>query len=239
MKVVVTRPAHQAKDLIDGLALIGCEAVSVPTVDIVVNSFEPTETPNIFIVTSVNAAICFSKLNVASNAVVIAVGPSTKRALLERNIEAICPEHNFTSEGVLQMSLLAQVQDQTIAIVKGDGGRDKIATTLSERGARVENWNLYRRVSPKSIDLTAFVRADAIWISSYDSFTNLYHLGREIWHDLTKLIWMVPSQRVADLIGDRVETLHVANSALNQDVIALCQEIIDDKRKPRQKEPNR
>ncbi len=237
MKIVVTRPAHQAVELIEGLKAIGCEAVSVPTVQIEPMSFSAISQPDLFIVTSVNAARFFCELAITVNSQpIISVGPTTASYLAARGYSVTSPERLYTSEGVLELPDLQQVSGKCVAIVKGEGGRETLAQALKKRSAVVEEWNLYRRVAPSNIHLPSFEGADVIWVSSYESFTNLYQLGREIWHDLTKLIWMVPSQRIADMIKDQVGQVTVADSALNKDVIALCQEIINDKRKPERTE---
>ena len=116
------------------------------------------------------------------------------------------------------------------ALVKGEGGRQLLANALTERGAVVEEYTVYRRQCPDHINTDALLTAQAVWVGSAQSFANLYQLASEIWHHLATLIWMVPSQRVAEQVRPYAKDVRVARSALNEDVIALCQEIINDHR---------
>ena len=76
----------------------------------------------------------------------IAVGTATQKALHQAGLEnVICPEqHN--SEGVLALPELSQVDGREIIIVRGDGGRELMADTLTQRGAKVNYLESYQRI---------------------------------------------------------------------------------------------
>ena len=81
-----------------------------------------------------------------------AIGPATAVALeagFGSSIDVCVPEL-ARSEGLLQMpGLKAQALEagQKVLLIAGEGGRQLIADTLTERRARVTIWRVYRRVS--------------------------------------------------------------------------------------------
>ena len=79
-----------------------------------------------------------------------AIGGATAAKLEHFGIEAITPGSVMTSEGLLALSLLQNVRDQRVLIVKGQGGRDTLAQELTRRGALVEELPCYCRCLPKS-----------------------------------------------------------------------------------------
>jgi uroporphyrinogen-III synthase len=80
-----------------------------------------------------------------------AVGKQTAALLKQAGIEADCPSGRQNSEALLQLPQLQQLDNQRIIIFRGCGGREILAETLIDRGARVEYCELYKRV----IDLVA------------------------------------------------------------------------------------
>lgn len=76
------------------------------------------------------------------------VGPGTARELKARGVShIIMPVHRFDSEGLLSEAFFAEnlCQDQRFALIRGEGGRDLLAQTLRERGARVDEASVYQR----------------------------------------------------------------------------------------------
>lgn len=74
-----------------------------------------------------------------------AVGKATARALSNQGLLAQAPVSVLDSEGLLALPALQQVAQQRVIIFKGQGGRNTLAKTLAERGARVDNCELYSR----------------------------------------------------------------------------------------------
>lgn len=75
-----------------------------------------------------------------------AVGERTAALLKEADMDALCPSGRQNSETLLQLPQLQQLDNQRIIIFRGVGGREILAETLTERGARVEYCELYKRV---------------------------------------------------------------------------------------------
>ena len=75
-----------------------------------------------------------------------AVGERTAALLKEADMDVFCPSGRQNSETLLKLRQLQQLDNQRIIIFRGVGGREILAETLIERGARVEYCELYKRV---------------------------------------------------------------------------------------------
>ena len=134
---------------------------------------------------------------------VIAIGRSTADALTSRGVRVDAVPLLANSEHLLSLESMQSVKNQTIALVKGEGGRTLIADTLIARGAHVLSITVYRRVLPKTKQdfLDALWREDAvdvIVLTSKQAMVNLFRLFDINAHDwlCNKLCWVV-SDRLA------------------------------------------
>ena len=80
---------------------------------------------------------------------VLAVGRKTQETLAASGIEAIAPEQP-DSEGLLALPMLSGSVIPDTVIVKGEGGRELLATELRRRGGQVKEWSCYRRCWPQA-----------------------------------------------------------------------------------------
>ena len=78
---------------------------------------------------------------------VIAVGNKTRDTLEAEGIHAEVPAR-ADSEGLLEMPALSAPDSRDVVFVKGEGGRELLASELTRRGARVTEWACYRRCWP-------------------------------------------------------------------------------------------
>jgi len=154
--------------------------------------------PQLAIFVSVHAvAAAAGLLPALTDAELFAVGEETARALAGHGLEARVPEL-ATSEGLLALPELAEqaVARRTIWLVAGHGGRDLLAATLHDRGARVERVYVYERraVAPSGVDPAA---VDVIVAGSGNGLV----LAWEHWRGLggpASVPLLVPSARVAE-----------------------------------------
>ena len=134
-----------------------------------------------------------------------AIGAATAARLEHFGIEAVTPGSVMTSEGLLALSLLQNVRDQRVLIVKGQGGRETLAQELTRRGALVEELPCYCRSLPEipAGELAANVTEwgiDVIMITSGEGLSNLQVLLSPAETTKLKRIGLiVPSQRVAHM----------------------------------------
>jgi len=198
-RILVTRPAHQAKALCDLIVAAGGEAILLPAIEIV-----PPDDPR-----TVHAVI--DRLDdfdlavfISANAVaygddlvrthrgswppalrIAAVGRRSAEQLAVRGLPVdICPAAGYSSESLLADDALqeAQVAGKHVIIFRGDGGRELIADTLSGRGARVEYAEVYRR-RPPSEGAAVFSRllregwVNVVIVSSNEGLDNLLSMA--------------------------------------------------------------
>ena len=135
---------------------------------------------------------------------VLAVGRKTQETLAASGIEAIAPQQP-DSEGLLALPMLsASVMPETV-IVKGEGGRELLATELRRRGGQVKEWSCYRRCWPQA-DPAPLNRLDKPLVFQASSGEILQRLsqllaGSERQYLLQSPV-IVPSDRVAALAAD-------------------------------------
>ncbi|MDD2758918.1 MAG: uroporphyrinogen-III synthase [Methylomonas sp.] len=190
--VLVTRPAAQAHRLCELIAQQGGTALRFPTLEIrAVNVetrvIEQSLSRDWLIFTSTNA-VDFAlkafdgKMPQLRTLRLAAVGQATANALRQAGLTVACvPEHDFSSEGLLAEADMRQVASQRMTIVRGVGGREKLAQTLRNRGAKVDYLEVYRRCRPEGdnrllVQHLTEGRLAAITITSGEALENLLTL---------------------------------------------------------------
>jgi uroporphyrinogen-III synthase len=152
--VLVTRPAEQAGDLVAAIEAAGGRSIVFPVIEIAPRSPQAIdaelagrENPDIVIFISRNAVE--HGLAWSGDAAIAAVGPATAAAIeAAARVVHIRPTSGFDSESLLEESALKAVRGKTIRIIRGNGGRELLATTLRERGAHVDYLEVYARRLP-------------------------------------------------------------------------------------------
>ncbi len=217
MQVLITRPADQAEKLCQLIEQAGGHALRFPTLAIEAaavdsNKLQQTLQSDWLIFTSTNAVDfavkAFSgKMAGLQGLNIAAVGQSTAKALSEAGLNVECvPELVFSSEGLLAEPVMQQVAGLTFTIVRGVGGREKIAQTLLERGAqRVDYLEVYRRSRPEIdnsqlLDKLRRGRLNAVSITSGEALQNLLLMIDAVSaSSLKKLPLIVVSDRIKEL----------------------------------------
>jgi uroporphyrinogen-III synthase/uroporphyrinogen III methyltransferase/synthase len=200
-RVLVTRAAHQAGKLSEGLRALGAETVEVPVLEIrPPASFEPLDAAlrqldsyDWLILTSANAVCALveraTALGVAlsqpSSLQVAAVGEATASAARKAGLQvAFVPEAYVAEslvEGLLQ-SLQNRLPSQRILLARAAVARDVIPGTLRSAGAEVDVVDAYRNLLPEAApeQLRQALRAglDAATFTSSSSATHLAEAAR-------------------------------------------------------------
>jgi uroporphyrinogen-III synthase len=162
---------------------------------------------------------------------IAAIGTRTASALEEAGLSVdMAPRDQFTSEALLALEPMQQVEGLRILIVRGEGGREHLADTLRRRGARVDYVEVYRRTKPDT-DTRPVIAAwtqgqiDAVTISSNESLQNLHEmLGESAQAYLRSSTLIVGSQRTVELaasLGITPAPVVAANAADEAIVAAL------------------
>ncbi len=214
--VLVTRPEHQAENLSRLIEQRGGIAVRFPTLEIVsldeaVSVKTTLDNPDsfhwiIFIsANAVNFALQANggKIGYSKSVRFAAVGQSTALAMKMAGLPVdLVPETGYNSEALLAMPQLQQAEGQNFLSVRGEGGRDQLATTLRSRGAAVSYLEVYKRIIPR-VDSSSVVemllkhRLDVITVTSAEALQNLnFMLGKKN----NKLLTLIPLVVISDRI---------------------------------------
>jgi len=218
--IVVTRPQAQAAPLAEAIAAAGGTPLVFPLLEI-----SPASDPqqlaetadrlgdySLAIFISPNAVehalpVLLARGSWPPSLIPAAVGLGTVKLLTERGIHGgIAPSERFDSEALLDLPELAaeRVAGKRIAIFRGDGGRELLADTLSQRGAIVDCITCYRRSGPSDGVAPLMVawrvgHLDALTVSSSEGLRYLVDLldaeGRAF---LQKTPLFVPHARIAE-----------------------------------------
>ena len=236
----MTRPAMQAEHLCDLLEQAGAVSEVLPVLEVV--EHESTESLarlrhanawDIIIFVSRNAVeYALPYLDKTGLPSIAAIGRKTAAALRQENIQVEIVPTSFTTEGLLAMSAMQRVAGKRILIVRGCGGREKLAELLTGRGATVEYAEVYRRIKPadnaaRLQDLLAQKKLDAVTIASGDSLLNLFELSGDQQKELLTLPIIVMSERISKLAEQRgfaeTDNIYVAPEASDEGLLAaLC-----------------
>ncbi len=134
-----------------------------------------------------------------------AVGKTTASVISSEGIAVETPQSVMTSEGLLDLPSLQQVDGKKILIVCGEGGRDLLADRLQQRGALVTRCELYRRQleTGERQAITSLIKErkiDVIIAHSGELIANLQSLVvDDCRQQLNSTPIVVPSSRVARL----------------------------------------
>lgn len=205
LKVLVTRPEKQARSLCDSITAAGGVAIAMAVLDITpILPWDESELnlaeQDMIIFISRNAVSHFMAglhIRLADNVQLVAVGPGTAATMREHGSRVdIQPAPPAGSESLLAMAELNTVQDKKVLIVRGQGGRELLADTLTDRGANISYLEVYRRGLPSrsKIEIEQAKTADCIVITSIAGLDNLCQLI-----DIEQLIpkWLiVMSERI-------------------------------------------
>lgn len=193
--VLVTRPEHQADNLCRLIEQAGGVAIRCPLLTIgeprdwtpALAVFDRLASCDLLIFTSANAVDrgmppILERGGIPPHLELAAIGGATARALARHGIgPCLQPDEGFTSEALLALPRFQQVAGQRIVIVRGEGGRELLATTLAARGARIVTAEVYRRERP-AIDSAPLLKRwekgeiGAAVVTSNESLRNLFDL---------------------------------------------------------------
>lgn len=218
--VLVTRPQHQAEHLCHLIEAEGGVALRFPLLEIVAAA-DPEAARRALASALVATRVVFVSANAVresltlmpemmrelSAAQVAAIGGGTARALAQAGLEAeVATARGTRSEDLLTLPMFAPraVRGHTVAVVRGEGGRELLEQSLRSSGAHVIAAAVYRRIPPRG-DLASFLTTHAQQIAlaivtSGEALRNLRHALPVEWQQQV-LDWplVLPSERVVEL----------------------------------------
>ena len=156
-----------------------------------------------------------------------AVGASTGHILQDAGLAVVVPQEART-EGLLALPQLNHVVNQSIIILKGFGGRELLHDTLLTRGAKVVEWEVYKRVkldSPISTEDWQPAQIRCIIATSGEVIQAAFDYFEASW--LKSLDWIVVSQRTAEIATKLgVTQVDISRDASDQALIQCAQQLV-------------
>lgn len=217
--IVVTRPAHQARELAAMIDAAGGAATLFPVLEIRdLDDLKPLlavvarlDEFDLAVFVSPNAVSKAMPLITAHRALpsglrYAAIGRGGVNELARFGVsDVIAPARRFDSEALLELPELRDMRGKRVVIFRGDGGRELLGDTLKARGASVEYAECYRRAKP-DLDATPLLESwarkelDAVTVTSSEGLRNFHEMigarGRQ-WLRETPLF--VPHPRIAEV----------------------------------------
>lgn len=242
LPVLVIRPMTQAKEICNALEALGCEVIRHPMLEIkaldetpsIKSQFMNIDSYDVVIVISSNAAeIGLSHLdqywplgqfNISGPMGIdwVAIGPVTANVMRAQGLDVKIPANRFDSESALVMPELQNVAGKKVLIWRGVGGREKLASSLRERGAEVSYSELYQRLVPDYDEQQwqqALEQQPLLMVSSGQGLEAIVSQQPRIADKIRGII--APSRRVAELAESLgVKKIEMADSALDIDMLA-------------------
>ena len=214
IRVLVTRPSHQAAPLCDLITSAGGEAIRYPVLAITAPPEPQSIRDTVLRLAHYHIAIFISPNAVdhgldfmlengpLPQGLVLACVGKGSAARLEARLghpADIVPGGRFDSEALLEQPALNDVAGKRIVIVRGVGGRELLAETLRARGAEVDYLEVYRRSMPKPTPPWPD-QPDIIIITSSEGLHNLLAMaGAKHRNQLLATPLVVVSTRTAEL----------------------------------------
>jgi uroporphyrinogen-III synthase len=242
LRVLVTRPTHQAQALAERIEQAGGEAILLPTIEISAPAdpaaldrlLERLDDFDLAIFVSPNAVrAAMERLkghrSLPPGLQLAAVGQATLSALHAAGATpALAPTGRYDSESLLALLPAETVAGKRILIFRGNGGRELLGDTLATRGARITYAECYQRVLPRAPDPAVLARLgrgeiDMITVTSIEGLQNLMGMvgdtGRTRLRD-TPIV--VTSERQAEAcrkLGFR-DGVHIAEKSSDAAIVA-------------------
>jgi uroporphyrinogen-III synthase len=195
-RILVTRAAHQAGKLSDGLRDFGAEPVEVPVLEIQPPAnFEPLDAAlrqlasyDWLILTSANTVHALVEriaalgiVTPSSNIQVAAIGPATAQAARDAGFTVTLTPENYIAES-LASALQSHIANKRILLARAAIARDVIPNELREAGAVVDVVDAYRNVvpegAPQKLRQAIAQGLDAATFTSSSSVTHLAEVAR-------------------------------------------------------------
>lgn len=210
-----------------GLPAFGLPIIQTIAIDSGIQAFAhlmATRAVDVLIFVSTNAAQPVKSYLDGFDGTICCVGSSTARRLGSLTCNVLVPEVE-SSEGLLELDLLQDVLNKQVVIVKGEGGRTLLQSALSERGAKVTCFDVYRRsaIEPAKLDLAWQNESiEYVIVTSVELLKTTYAL----FESLRDKHWIVSSERIktaAKTLGIRKTTVTI--SARSEDLIAAINQL--------------
>ncbi len=211
--VLVTRPAAQALALCSLIERAGGQALALPMLEIV-PATDQQRVREVLKQVERSDFVVFTSVNAVEHALLAGgarwpqgtacIGAATAQAIERAGLPPpLKPAEDYSSEGLLALAELQNLQGRRAVLITGEGGREMLVESLRARGAEVIRADVYRRIpavqSPDAVR-AALTQADCAVITSGETLERLVDAAPEdLRTHLLALPLVVPSQRVLQM----------------------------------------
>lgn len=247
-RILVTRPAHQAQLLCDMLNAHGGLAIRLPVIKItsialskeMINIIENIDKTDFAIFISPNAVeygiarlLAHGKIPDTLKLATIGKASAQKMRQILGRAPDIYPTEQYNSEALLALDSLQheQVNNKTIVIFRGCGGRELLAESLRHRGAKVAYIEVYQRIKPEItiqhletifgtaeqphiITITSSEGLDNLVAILREAISNDSQYGNNVNHSYLECLWQIPLVVVTEKMRNKAQTLGFKNTII-------------------------
>ncbi len=246
IRALITRPLTKGQQLADQITAAQGFALCCPFVEITpgrdsqkINQQMDSLKPHDYIIAVSENAVKYANHYLTAAARqwpqdvhCIAVGPNTAKCWQQLGIKHILIPSTYDSEGVLQLLENTPISDKNILILRGNGGRETIAETLSSRTAKVVYSEVYQRTAPtydgeKLINKWLHLAINSVIITSGEILGNvLKSIPSSSLPWFKNLYFIVPSKRIADIAkAQGINHVIIADGASNSSLFAAIKQL--------------
>ncbi|MFO8141626.1 MAG: uroporphyrinogen-III synthase [Marinobacter sp.] len=131
------------------------------------------------------------------------VGAGTAAVFSHHGLRPRKPARGWTSEALLALPSLQNLENQKVLLARGEHGRELISQTLVQRGAQITVLPLYRRFPPyyppeRVQDNFIAFQPEVIIALSGETLNNLVKTGPDHHPALYQALLVVPAERIAE-----------------------------------------
>lgn len=168
-RIVVTRPRAQAGSLVDGLAELGAEVLSLPTIRItspsdpglLAGACDVIDRYDWIVFTSMNGVERFMRVlresgkdpEALKEVAIAAVGPATAEVLAKHGLRVNAVPEEHVGEAVAEaMRSAGEIRGRRVLLPRAEEARDALPALLTAAGAHVDDVPAYRTVTDRSCE---------------------------------------------------------------------------------------
>ncbi len=153
-----TRPAERLKDSVKEAEEMGFEVLAAPSMKIITGDKEEFRKAEEYLLSGKVSVSVFGSVTAVEECVkeygdrfpelflktrIIAIGPSTDKALREAGLDSAAVPEEYSSEGIVS-KLRDSVKGKTVILMRSDSGSDVLYNGLTEAGAEVISIAAYK-----------------------------------------------------------------------------------------------
>lgn len=168
---------------------------------------------------------------------VLAVGEETASNLRKYDLDVLYPSSGTGSEALMMVEELQSLKGRKVLIVRAIEGREWLAETMRERGARVEYAECYGRFIPgNSVGMLNKVlgnngKVHGVFFHSVGSVIHLQRIAEPRNNQLMDAAAVVGSERIAEFLQENKwrGPIGVAKTPSNEDMMICLAEVLPER----------